>query len=99
VLCMGEFGRTPKMNPLGGRDHWPHNFTAALVGGGIKGGTVIGESDPEGGEKSQNPVAVEDLHATMMKALGIDWTKTLRGPLGRTVRRSEKGVPLDAILG
>ena len=99
VLCMGEFGRTPKMNPLGGRDHWPHNFTAALVGGGIKGGTVIGESDPEGGEKSKNPVAVEDLHATMMKALGIDWTKTLRGPLGRTVRRSEKGVPLDAILG
>src|SRR5262249_9904555 len=48
VVCMGEFGRTPKINPLGGRDHWPNGFSLALAGGGIRGGTVLGETDPEG---------------------------------------------------
>jgi hypothetical protein len=98
VLCMGEFGRTPKVNPLGGRDHWPHNFTAALTGGGIRGGTVIGESDPAGGKEPRNPVQVADLHATVLKALGIDWEKQLRGPIGRTIRRST-GTPIAGLLG
>jgi uncharacterized protein (DUF1501 family) len=98
VLCVGEFGRTPQVNPLGGRDHWPHNFTAALAGGGIRGGVVVGESDPDGGKEPRDKVPVADLHATVLKALGIDWERTLRGPLGRTVRRSE-GTPVAALLG
>ncbi len=98
VLCVGEFGRTPQLNALGGRDHWPHNFTAALAGGGIKGGTVVGESDPAGGKEPKDRRAAEDLHATVLKALGIDCEKTFRSPIGRTFARSE-GKPIDAILG
>jgi Protein of unknown function (DUF1501) len=98
VLCVGEFGRTPNMNALGGRDHWPHNFTAALAGGGIKGGTVVGESDPEGGKTAKDVVPVANLHATVLKALGIEWDKQLRSPTGQRVTRTE-GKPIDAILG
>jgi hypothetical protein len=98
VLCVGEFGRTPKMNPLGGRDHWPHNFTAALAGSGIRGGVVVGESDPEGGNKPKQPVTVGNLHATVLKALGIDWEKSLR--MGsRPIPRTDKGVPVATLLG
>lgn len=98
VLCVGEFGRTPQLNALAGRDHWPHNFAAAIAGGGVKGGTVVGESDPNGGklpEDKRQPIA--NLNATVLKALGIDWEHTLRSPIGRTFPRSE-GKPIDAIL-
>ena len=98
ILCVGEFGRTPQVNALGGRDHWPHNFTAALAGGGIKGGTVVGESDPAGGKEPKDKRPAADLHATVLKAVGIDPAETLRSPLGRTFARSE-GTPIDAILG
>lgn len=98
VLCMGEFGRTPNLNPLGGRDHWPHNFTAALAGGGIHGGMVIGESDPAGGKEPKDPVPVANLHATVLKAMGIDWEATLKTPIRRTVRRSQ-GEPIEKLLG
>jgi hypothetical protein len=97
VLCVGEFGRTPQVNALGGRDHWPHNFTAALAGGGLKGGVVVGESDPAGGKEPKDKQAAANLHATVLKVLGIDHEKTLRGPLGRTVPRSE-GTPITALL-
>ncbi|AWM42222.1 hypothetical protein GobsT_43290 [Gemmata obscuriglobus] len=98
VMCVGEFGRTPQMNNLGGRDHWPHNFAAALAGGGIKGGTVVGESDPNGGKLPENkrqPIA--NLNATVLQALRIDCEHTLRSPIGRTFPRSE-GKPIKAIL-
>ncbi len=98
VLCVGEFGRTPQVNAVGGRDHWPHNFTAALAGGGLKGGVVVGESDPAGGKEPKDKQAAANLHATVLKALGIDHEKTLRGPLGRTIPRSE-GKPIEALLG
>lgn len=97
VLCVGEFGRTPKVNALGGRDHWPHNFCAALAGGGIRGGAVVGESDPDGGRQPRDPVPAVNLHATVLTALGIDPEKLLRTPLRRTVKRSE-GEPIRAIL-
>ena len=97
VLCVGEFGRTPQLNPLGGRDHWPHNFTAALAGGGIRGGLAVGESDPAGGKEPKDKQIASNLHATVLKALGIDHEKTLRGPLGRTIPRSE-GKPIAALI-
>ncbi len=98
VLCVGEFGRTPQVNAVGGRDHWPHNFAAALAGGGLKGGVVVGESDPAGGKEPKDKQAAANLHATVLKALGIDHEKTLRGPLGRTIPRSE-GKPIAALVG
>lgn len=98
VLCVGEFGRTPQVNALSGRDHWPHNFTAALAGGGIRGGVVVGESDPAGGKEPKDRQPVENLHATVLAALGIDHTKTIRSPIGRTFPRSE-GTPIKALLG
>ncbi len=97
VLCVGEFGRTPQMNPVGGRDHWPHNFSAALAGGGIRGGVAVGESDPAGGKEPKDKQIAANLHATVLKALGIDHEKTLRGPLGRTIPRSE-GTPITALV-
>jgi len=98
VLCVGEFGRTPKLNVLDGRDHWPHAFSAALAGGRIRGGIVVGETDPDGGKSSKDAQPVANLHATILKALGINWEKTLRGPLGRTVPRSQ-GTPISTLLG
>jgi uncharacterized protein (DUF1501 family) len=98
VLCMGEFGRTPQINRLGGRDHWPSGFSIALAGGGIKGGQVLGETDPEGKKTPVDPVAVGDVHATVLTALGIDPHKVMTSPIGRTTKLSE-GNPLPALPG
>jgi uncharacterized protein (DUF1501 family) len=98
VVCMGEFGRTPKVNPLGGRDHWPNGFSVALAGGGIRAGQVIGATDPEGKKDPTDPVTVGDLHATILTAVGIDPKKINQTPIGRTVRFAE-GKPVEALLG
>lgn len=98
VLCLGEFGRTPVVNPVGGRDHWPHGFSAAVAGGGVRGGVVVGETDPAGGRQPKDPTPVANLHATVLRAVGIDPAKNLRSPIGRTFPRSE-GTPLAALLG
>ena len=97
VLCAGEFGRTPRMNPLGGRDHWPGGFSIAIAGGGIRGGQVIGETDPEGKAAVNDPVEVGDLHATILKSLGIDTEKVSQTPIGRTVKFAE-GEPIEKLL-
>lgn len=99
VLCGGEFGRTPKLNPLEGRDHWPHGFSFLMGGGGIAGGKVIGSTDPEGVSKTpENPVRVEDLHATIQHCLGIDPEKEIMTPVGRPIYLSEGNV-VDELLG
>jgi uncharacterized protein (DUF1501 family) len=97
VICAGEFGRTPIVNKLGGRDHWPTGFSVALAGGGIGGGRVVGATDPGGKDKPADPVSVGDLHATVLTAVGIDPRKLNQTPIGRTVRYSE-GAPLKALL-
>ncbi len=90
VLCGGEFGRTPKVNPLGGRDHWPHGFSMLLGGGGFAGGRVIGSTDRDGmKETPENPVRVEDLHATVQAQLGLDSTKEIMTSVGRPIALSE----------
>jgi hypothetical protein len=71
VVSMGEFGRTPKINPSGGRDHWPHCFTIQMAGGGIRGGQVYGSSDATGAEPRDRPVCPADVVATIHKVLGI----------------------------
>lgn len=98
VLCATEFGRTPKFNAVDGRDHWPHGFSALIGGGGIKGGKVIGATDPEGGKKQPSkPVHVEDLHATVYEALDIDYEHEFPTPINRPVPISE-GTSVRALL-
>ena len=97
VLWAGEFGRTPQINRLGGRDHWTHGFSVALAGGGLRGGQVIGETDPEGARQVHNPRQVADVHATILTALGIDPKKEHHAPIGRPVKLSE-GKPIEELL-
>jgi hypothetical protein len=76
VACFGEFGRTPKINARGGRDHWAKGWSALLAGGGVMGGQVIGETDADGNEPALRPVQVADLHASIWHAFGVDpWTE------------------------
>jgi uncharacterized protein (DUF1501 family) len=72
VVAWGEFGRTPKMNDKSGRDHWPGVFSAALAGGGIQGGRVVGSSDDKGAYPKDNPKDPQDVLATVYRHLGID---------------------------
>jgi hypothetical protein len=71
VVAMGEFGRTPKINPDGGRDHWPRCFSILMAGGGIRGGLVYGSSDRMGAEPRDRPVTPGMIAATIRKAMGI----------------------------
>ena len=83
VAGLAEFGRTPKVNPAGGRDHWPQCFTVSFAGGGVQGGRVIGKSDPIGGFPAERPVDPGDIVATIFHSLGIDHTSHLPGPANR----------------
>jgi hypothetical protein len=83
VIAVGEFGRTPKVNPAGGRDHHPGVWTIVLGGGPIKGGRVIGESDELGYIPKSRPVTPAEVAATLYHALGLDPHKELPGPQNR----------------
>jgi uncharacterized protein (DUF1501 family) len=77
VVATGEFGRTPRLNAAGGRDHWPRVWSAAMAGGGIRGGQVIGASDEHAAEPADRPVSPPELLATIYRSLGIDPSGTL----------------------
>ena len=68
----GEFGRTPRINAKGGRDHWPATQSILLAGGGMQGGQVIGATDRHGGAPADRPVHVQEVFATLYRNLGID---------------------------
>jgi hypothetical protein len=89
VVCGGEFGRTPNVNPAGGRDHWPHGFSVALAGGGLCGGQIIGATDPEGSKQVERPVAIADLHTTVLTTLGIDPQREIFTPASRPIRYAD----------
>lgn len=98
VLCATEFGRTPIQNQVEGRDHWPHGFSALIGGGGIAAGKVIGETDPAGEKKEPaRPVDVEDVHATVHEALGIDYLYELPTSINRPIPISD-GSPVRELL-
>jgi hypothetical protein len=71
VVALGEFGRTPRINPDGGRDHWPHCYSVLMAGHGIRGGQIYGSSDRIGAEPRDNPVTPAMISATIRKAIGL----------------------------
>jgi hypothetical protein len=83
VVWIGEFGRTPKINPGGGRDHWGHVFSVALAGGGVRGGQVLGASDRIGGRPRDGRVQPQDLTATVFHFLGHTPHTEMQDSLGR----------------
>jgi hypothetical protein len=85
VVAMGEFGRTPKINPAGGRDHWPGCWTTVFAGGGIQGGRIVGESDEIGALPKDRPVTPGEVVATVYHQMGVDLETELDGPGGRPV--------------
>ncbi|HEY2910720.1 MAG TPA: DUF1501 domain-containing protein, partial [Gemmataceae bacterium] len=85
VTAMGEFGRTPKVNPAGGRDHHPGVWSILMGGGPIQGGRVVGESDELGYAPKSRPVAPGEVAATLYRGLGLDPHKELPGPQGRPI--------------
>jgi uncharacterized protein (DUF1501 family) len=112
IVMMGEFGRTPgDLNAQGGRDHYKEAMAAVMIGGGVRGGRVIGEQDATGsqivtpGWRGDRPIQVEDITATIYSALGIDWTKSITDtPSGRTFEyvpyaRGGAYFPIDEVFG
>lgn len=85
VIAWGEFGRTPRVNANGGRDHYPNVFSAALAGGPIQGGRVLGSSDSKGAFPLENPVTPQDVLCTMYRHLGIDTEHQYVDAAGRPI--------------
>jgi hypothetical protein len=103
VLAMGEFGRTPFVNPDLGRDHWPTCWSLVLAGGGIRGGQVVGSSDEEGANVTSSATSMGDVYATIYQAFGIDWMKEYDTPIGRPIKIANSlddatGAPIRGLL-
>ncbi|MDG2398957.1 MAG: DUF1501 domain-containing protein [Akkermansiaceae bacterium] len=98
VMVTSEFGRTPKINGTGGRDHWPRVFSVGLAGGGVQRGLVHGSSDALGGEPEEDMVGIEDLATTVYNQLGITGDKELMAPGDRPIEIVAGGRILDEIL-
>ncbi len=96
LICTGEFGRTPKINPAGGRDHWPQCWTIVMAGGGVKGGQVVGSSDDIAAAPKDHPVSAGNVAATVYHALGIPLELNLPGPQSRPIPVVDRG--MDPIM-
>ena len=92
VTAMGEFGRTPKINPAGGRDHHPGVWTILMGGGPIRGGRIVGESDELGYRPKSRPVTTGEVAATLFRGLGLDVHRELPGPQNRPLPLVDFGV-------
>ena len=91
VVCMGEFGRTPEINPLAGRDHWPKTGCAVFAGAGVPGGQVVGQTDEKGAEPKERPVKPQDVAVTLYEKLGVDHEKMVITPQDRPVKIVDGG--------
>jgi len=98
VVLMGEFGRTPKINPRGGRDHFPRVFNLAMAGGGVKGGQVIGSSSKDGQEVQERPVTIPDLYNSICHSMELDPTDETMSPLGRPMAIVEGGETVSELF-
>jgi hypothetical protein len=99
VIWMGEFGRTPRINGRGGRDHYPRAFNVALAGAGIRGGQVIGATSAGGEEVVERPVAVTDLFQTFCRCLKIDPSIENMSPIGRPIKIVDGGTAVKELFG
>jgi len=99
VIAMGEFGRTPKLNIRGGRDHWPRVFSVVLAGGGVPGGQVIGSSDRVGESPHDDPITPSDLARTIYTLLGINADHEMHTADGRPVPVNPGGKVIQQIVG
>jgi uncharacterized protein (DUF1501 family) len=98
VVCLGEFGRTPKINGNEGRDHYPAAWSALLAGGGIRGGYVHGQTDQDGSNVVSGSVAVPNLFATAATQLGLNPDATVMSPIGRPIGLTENGMPIKELV-
>lgn len=98
VLAWGEFGRTPRINASGGRDHWTPVMSALLAGGGLKTGQVIGSTDRHGERPTSRPCSVQQVLATVYRAVGIDPSTTLQDTTGRPVSLVDDHGPIPELL-
>ncbi|MFM8494009.1 MAG: DUF1501 domain-containing protein [Planctomycetia bacterium] len=98
VCVTTEFGRTPKINPTAGRDHWPKVYSVVMAGGGIKPGIVYGSSNATASEPEDDPLTVEDWATTMYERLGIDARKELMAPGARPIEIVDGGKVLPDLL-
>jgi uncharacterized protein (DUF1501 family) len=99
VVWMGEFGRTPKINPRGGRDHYPRAFNLVMAGGGVRGGQVIGKTDEAGADVADRPVSVADLLQTFCKSLQINPSIENIASNGRPIKIVDGGQPINELFG
>jgi len=96
IVAMGEFGRTPQLNPRGGRDHWPGVWSVLFAGAGVRGGQVIGKTDKIGAFPTTPPYSPNDVGATVYQALGVDPESEVRDRQGRPVRLNQ-GRAIEAL--
>jgi hypothetical protein len=99
VVWMGEFGRTPRVNARTGRDHYPRVFSAAIAGGGVRGGQVIGASTANGTAVTNRPVSVPDLFCSVCHSLKVDPRKEHLSPLGRPMKVVDGGEVVEELFG
>jgi uncharacterized protein (DUF1501 family) len=100
IVWMGEFGRTPRINQNGGRDHYPRAWSVVVGGGTLKGGVAHGSTDADGASPKDEPVKIGDLYATLYAGLGIDPAAQIRDNLGRpTAVAGDKANPIKTIVG
>ena len=97
VIC-SEFGRTPKVNARGGRDHYPKVFSTVFAGAGVKGGTIYGSSDKEGKEVADKQTTIQDFHATVGHLMGMEVEKVTMSPSGRPFTVANKGNIVKGIV-
>jgi hypothetical protein len=97
VIAWGEFGRTPRVNNDAGRDHYPNVFSAALAGGPVKGGRVVGSSDAKGAFPKGNPKTPQDVLALLYRHLGVDTTRQYLNEAGRPIPVLPSGTPIDEL--
>ncbi len=99
VYCAGEFGRTPKINPNAGRDHWARSMAVVLAGGGFKRGYAHGSTDAQGMAPASEACTPDDVSATLFHALGLDPHQELNSPTGRPIQLFREGKVIDKLLG
>ena len=98
VVWMGEFGRTPRINQDGGRDHWPRSWSVVMGGGGMKGGQAVGATDKDGVDIVDRPVGVMDLIGSMAKGMGIGVDTQYTTPRGRPIKVVDGGKPIPQLF-